>query len=341
MAAEPFASIDALFTTELDARAVNEALRMGWIDALATGPRAPADLPGSEALSPVGLTFLLGVLRANSVLEGTETLALTARFRRILAARDLLEARLWFLLAVAPDLHERFALFLSDPGAFVASASVFEVFDYSHALATDQPSLERTARWVRYTTALTRYEAPLIAHRLGLEASARLLDVGGNSGEFALCCAARHPGLQAVVADLPGVCVLGQRNIAGRPGADRVAFAPLDLRSDPLPGGVDTLVFKSVLHDWPEDMAALYLEKAAEALLPGGRLIIVERAPVPPPSGPMPFASLANLVFLPFFRPAADYARLLPPLGFAIERSETLMLDMDFHLIIARKGWSR
>lgn len=341
MAAEPFARIDALFRTEFDARALDLALRLGWIDALASAPRSFAELPGAGELSPAGRDFILGFLRANGVLAGEGHFSLTPQFEACFATRDLLEARLWFLLAVAPDLHERFHLFLADPARFVAEAKVFEVFDYAPALATDAEALARTAPWVRYTTALTRYEAPLIVPRLGLDASVRLLDVGGNSGEFALCCAARHPHLSATVADLPGVCALGQRNIAGRPGAGQMAFHPLDLRRDRLPSGFDTLVFKSVLHDWPDDMAAHFLGLAAAALLPGGRLVIVERAPMPPPSGPMAFAELANLVFLPFFRPAERYAMLLQATGFVLERSESLMLDMQFHLIVARREFGR
>ena len=337
MAAEPFASIDALFRTEFDARALDLALRRGWIDALASAPRALTGLPQAGDLSPAGLDFTVGLLRANGVVAGDAVLELTPGFRGLLPCRYLLEARLWFLLAVAPDLHERFELFLADPARFVAEAKVFEVFNYAPALGTDDEALARTAPWVRYTTALSRYEAPLIVPRLGLDTSARLLDVGGNSGEFALCCAALHPHLSATVADLPGVCTLGERNIAGRPGAAQVAFHPLDLRRDPLPGGFDTLVFKSVLHDWPDDMAAHFLGLAAHALLPGGRLVIVERAPMLPPTGPMAFAELANLVFLPFFRPAARYAKLLQSKGFVMERSESLMLDMQFHLIVARR----
>lgn len=337
MAAEPFARIDALFRTEIDARALDLALRRGWVDALLDAPRPADGLPGIDDLSRTGRDFVLGLLRANGVIEGNGPLALTAEFRTCLEARDLLEARLWFLLAVAPDLNERFDLFLSDPARFVSEARVFEVFDYAPALGTDAEALARTAPWVRYTTALTRHEAPLIVPHLGFDTSARLLDVGGNSGEFALGCTAGHPHLRCTVADLPGVCALGARNIAGRPGAGQVGFHPLDLRRDALPSGFDTVVFKSVLHDWPDDMAARFIGLAAAALLPGGRLVIVERAPMPPPDGPMPFAALANLVFLPFFRPATTYASLLAAGGFALERSDSLMLDMPFHLIVARK----
>ncbi len=95
-------------------------------------------------------------------------------------------------------------------------------------------------------------------------------------------------------------------------------FVPRDLRRDRLPAPVDAIVFKSVLHDWPDDMAAAFLGKAADALYPGGRLVIAERAPMVV-SAEMPFAAVANLAFLPFFRPAGTYAKLVEAAGFALE----------------------
>src|SRR5690606_15529756 len=154
----------------------------------------------------------VGQLTATGVVEGQGVLALTPEFRRVLAARELLEARLWFLLAIAPDIHQRFELLLKSPGAFVQTAEVFRIFDYSAALGTGPAELATTARWVRYTSALTRHEWPVLAPLLGLEGARRVLDIGGNSGEFGLCLAQRYPALEVTVADLPAVCVLGERN---------------------------------------------------------------------------------------------------------------------------------
>ncbi len=336
-AAEPFRGVDAVLASELGARALERALTLGWIDRLADGRLAPRQLPQAGALTPTGMALLLGQLQASGVLEAAGSIGLTAGFRHVLQARDLLEARLWFLLAIAKDVHERFPLLLADPGAFVQQAEVFRLFDYSRALTTSPDDLAATARWVRYTTALTRYESPLLSPLLGLEAARQLLDVGGNSGEFALHLAAIHPQLSATVVDLPGVCQLGVRNIANRRGAERVAFAPRDIRAEPLPGPVDTVVFKSVLHDWPEDMAARFIGAARRALDPGGRLLIIERAPELPLDRPMPFSVLANLVFLPFFRPASAYAKLLEAQGFMVESVRQVVLDMPFQVIAARR----
>lgn len=336
-AAEPFRGVDAVLATELGARALERALALGWIDRLIERPQQPSDLPNMGDLTPAGLALLLGQLKAGGVIAGTASVGLTEAFRAVLAARDLLEARLWFLLAIAKDVHERFPLLLADPGAFVQQAEVFRLFDYSRALTTSPQDLEATARWVGYTTALTRYEAPLLRPLLGLEASRRLLDVGGNSGEFALHLAASHPQLLATVVDLPGVCHYGARNIAKRPGAERVAFVPRDIRAGRLPGPVDTIVFKSVLHDWPEDMAARFLAAARQALQPGGRLFIVERAPELALDRQLPFSMLANLVFLPFFRPASAYAKLLEAQGLVVETVRQVGLDMPFQVIAARR----
>ena len=335
-AAEPFRSIDRLLATEVGARSLDTALRLGWIDRLITGPAAMAQLPGAVELHPAGLALLVGQLQAVGIVEGGPQITLTPAFRRVLEARELLEARLWFLLAIAPDIHQRFDLLLKSPGAFVQAAEVFRIFDYSSALGTGPSEIEKTLRWVRYTTALTRHEGPILAPLLGLEGARRVLDVGGNSGEFGLCLAQLAPALEVTVVDLPAVCVLGERNIAGRPGAERVKFAPRDLRRDRLPGPVDAVVFKSVLHDWPDDMAVAFLAKAAEALYPGGRLVIAERAPMVL-DAELPFAAVANLAFLPFFRPADTYAKLLEAAGFALDGVTEAMLDMPFQVISARR----
>lgn len=267
-AAQPFAGVDAVLRSELGARALDRALRLGWIDRLERQPLAVRALPGAGEHSPAGLALLLGQLKAAGVVEGGESIALTPEFRRVLATRDLLEARLWFLLAIATDVHRHFGLLLEDPAAFVQQAEVFRIFDYSKALTTGVGDLAATDAWVRYTTALTRYEAPLLAPLLGLDGASRVLDVGGNSGEFALQLAATYPALNATVVDLPAVCALGTKHVAGKTGSERVSFAPRDLRSEALPGPVDAVVFKSVLHDWPDDMAAEFIGKAGGRFIP-------------------------------------------------------------------------
>lgn len=58
--------------------------------------------------------------------------------------------------------------------------------------------------------------------------------------------------------------------------ADRLGFVGGDFLNGPLTEGYDVLSFVRVLHDWPADVARMLLEKAKNALPPGGRLVICE-----------------------------------------------------------------
>ncbi len=326
------ASVNEFLRTEIEARALALAFSRGLIDALAQGR---GDLSG---FSPQAGRLLAGILRTAGVVAAHQgRMQLSESFAAALTYRDLLEARLWFCNLVAPDVHQLFEQLLTDIPQFMARSKVFELFRYDRAVEVTQDNLAFTAQWVGYTTTLTKYEAPAALERLDLGGHGRLLDVGGNSGEFARQAVAAWPGLEAVVFDLPVVCALGRRHLAGSAEAGRVRFAPGDLRADALPGGQDVVSFKSVLHDWPDGEARAFLRKAFEALAPGGVLVIFERGEIEMEQAALPYWMVANLVFLPFFRKAEIYLGWLAELGFADIEMTGVELEMPFHLIVARK----
>jgi SAM-dependent methyltransferase len=326
------ASVNEFLRTEIEARALALAFSRGLIDALADGGG------NFNAFSPQASQLLARLLTtANVVVRDGDRLRLSETFTQALAFRDLLEARLWFCNLVAPDVHQLFEQLLTDIPQFMARSKVFELFRYDRALEVTADNLAFTAQWVGYTTALTRYEAPAGLDRLELGGRGRLLDVGGNSGEFARQAVEAMPGLEAAVFDLPVVCELGRRHLAGTAGADRVSFIAGDLRGDGLPPGQDVVSFKSVLHDWPDRETRDFLRKAFEALAPGGMLVIFERGEIDVGDEPLPYWMVANLVFLPFFRKAEIYRGWLGELGFADIEMTGVELEMPFHLIVARK----
>lgn len=324
------ASVNEFLMTEIEARALSLAFDSGLIDRLARGEG------GGAHFSPTAGRLLSGILRTSGVIAASGT-ELTDRFAAALAYRDLLEARLWFCNLVAPDVHQLFAQLLTDIPQFMARSKVFELFRYDRALEVTESNLAFTAQWVGYTTTLTKYEAPAAIERLDLRGRRRLLDVGGNSGEFARQIVAAWPELTATVFDLPVVCELGRRHLSRFPEAPRVAFMPGDLRQDALPGAQDVVSFKSVLHDWPDDPARDFLGKAFEALAPDGRLVIFERGEIEVGERPLPYWMVANLVFLPFFRRSAIYCGWLAELGFVDIDVAEIEVEMPFHLITARK----
>ncbi|WP_395446244.1 methyltransferase (plasmid) [Aminobacter sp. UC22_36] len=338
MPSNVFEMVDRYLATELSARALALAFACGWIDRLAAGDRLHAQALSELAQMPQGgAQAVLDLLSASRVVEKSGGYGLVPEFRQALEMRDLLEAKLWFANLVAPDVHEHFEALLTDVPRFMAHAKVFELFRYDRCFEVTPEHMELTRRWVSYTTTLTRYEAPAALARLDLNGHHSMLDVGGNSGEFARQACAGQPDLIATVYDLPAVCELGREHVANFAEGSRIKFQVGDLRGQELPSGHDIISFKSVLHDWPEDYAAAFLGKAVAALEPGGRLVIFERGTIRLDEAPLTYAMVPNLVFLPFFRDPGLYLDTLAGLGMTDIAVEWMELDMPFFLVTARK----
>jgi hypothetical protein len=339
MPSNVFEIVDRYLAMELSARALALAFARGWIDRLASGDRLDVQVLSALACMPQGSArAVLDLLSASGVVKDSGGYGLVPEFRQALEVRDLLEAKLWFANLVAPDVHEHFEALLTDVPRFMANAKVFELFRYDRCLAVTAENLELTRRWVSYTTTLTKYEAPEALVRLNLAESRSLLDVGGNSGEFARQACARQPRLMATVYDLPVVCELGRQHVGNFAEGGRVHFMEGDLRGQStLPRGHDVISFKSVLHDWPEDYAKAFLGKAVEALEPRGQLAIFERGTIRLDEAPLTYAMVPNLVFLPFFRDPGLYLDTLAGLGMTDIAVEWMELDMPFFLVTARK----
>jgi len=335
----PFLCVDDFLKTLVDARALASALELGLIDRLlGAGALGAEALAEGLAMEPRGFDFLLGLLRANRVLaEGGGAYQLTPEFNQALQYRDLLETRIAFAAAVVGDCHDLFTELLARPGEFMARSKVFEMFRYDLAMEAGAANYQATARWMRFTTGLTRYEAQACIEHYDFSAHRRMLDIGGNSGEFALRVCKANPEIEATVFDLPVVCQVGRDHVSAEPEADRISFYKGDARSTALPEGFDLISFKSFLHDWPEDEADIMLRRAADALAPGGSLLIFERAVVAAPETALPYSMIPGLLFLHFYRDANFYTSRLAALGFGDINVQKIDLEMPFQLITAKK----
>lgn len=104
----------------------------------------------------------------------------------------------------------------------------------------------------------------------------RWLDVGGGDGTVAETLLRADPRLTCDIFNLPAVAPLVEERARAAGLADRLGFVGGDFLAGPLPSGYDALSFVRVLHDWPADIARTLLEKAWQALPPGGRLVVCE-----------------------------------------------------------------
>ena len=335
-----FLVVDRYVGSLVGARALKTAFELGLIDRLIESRSGSSEALGRAlGLDAPGMRFLLDLLAASEVvIEHRGDVRLHERFQAALRYRDLLEVKLDFAGFTLNDFADLFTSLVKDAGAFMGAARLFELFDYRRALQPSAENYQRTRTWMRITSTLTRYEARACMELHDFSAHRRMLDVGGNSGEFLLQLCRRHAGLSGTVLDLPLVCEIGLEHVMAEPEAGRIRFLKADVRRDALPGGYDLIAFKSMLHDWPEEQAARFLAEAARALEPGGTLLVFERAPLPVRSGLPPLVMLPHLLFFRSYRPAEFYVEQLRALGLQSVQSREVVLDSPFYVVTARKA---
>jgi hypothetical protein len=339
-----FLAVDGFMRTLIDIRALKSAFELGLIDRLIearTGGSIEA-LGRAVGADVVGMRFLLDLLSTSGVVEERgDDVRLTRRFRDALRFRDLMETKLDFVGVVLNDFADLFTLQVRAPNEFMGQARLFHLFDYRRAATVSHENYMRTRVWMRLTTALSRYEAAAAAMLHDFGGHARMMDVGGNSGEFVLRLCRQHQALRATVFDLPMVCEIGMEHVLSEPEHDRISFVKGDIRKDNLPAGHDLISFKSMLHDWPIRDAAQFMARAAQALTPGGRILIFERAPMRFRDVAPPLSLLPTLLFFRSYRPATEYLEYLGQLGFQDLRCREIDLDSQFFLITGRKPGAR
>ena len=107
-----------------------------------------------------------------------------------------------------------------------------------------------------------------------------LMDVGGNTGRWALQCVRHNPDVEVTIVDLPQQIAMMREQTAGQPGADRIhGFAAnmLDDRSQlPADPKFDAIWMSQFLDCFSEEQIVSILRRAAAVMTSGTRLYIME-----------------------------------------------------------------
>jgi len=116
--------------------------------------------------------------------------------------------------------------------------------------------------------------APKIAAAVNLEGRRHLLDLGGGPGTHAIHFCRANPGLKATIFDRATTEPFARKTTAGFNVADRVSFIAGDFNTDPIRGHYDVAWLSQILHsNSPEECQSL-INKAVQALEPGGLILI-------------------------------------------------------------------
>ena len=108
----------------------------------------------------------------------------------------------------------------------------------------------------------------------------RLLDVGGNTGRWALRCVGYDPEVRVTILDLPQQIGLMLKNVEGKPGAERIDGMGVNLLdpSVPMPEGrrFDAVWMSQFLDCFSEEQIVSILKRAVKVMDKDSRLYIME-----------------------------------------------------------------
>ncbi|MDP6707067.1 MAG: methyltransferase [Alphaproteobacteria bacterium] len=113
------------------------------------------------------------------------------------------------------------------------------------------------------------------ARQVDLPGRRKIMDLGGGSGAYCISAAKAYPEIEAVVLDLAPVVEVARVFIAENGVAGRVTAKPCDFTADPFPTDADVAIMASNLPMYGPETIQAVVQKAYDALLPGGEFHLV------------------------------------------------------------------
>ena len=259
-------------------RIVLAAIRLGVFEALADGPLTAEALARQVKTDPRGAALLLFALESLGYVRQQDgayaNTAMTAK---------------WML--------RRSANF--GPGFEFWANNLYELMDnLEDSLRTGQPPLnlytwienqpDASRAFQEWMIAIAGFAADAIVGLVARHMPAgarRLLDIGGGHAMYTIAFCRRYPRLSATVFDSPQALEAARASIAAANMADRITAQEGNFLTDSLGEGYDVALMFNINHGFTDEQNQALIHKAAQALQPGGRLIIAEqlagRAPSP------------------------------------------------------------
>jgi SAM-dependent methyltransferase len=275
---EQYHRVHALAFSPLFFQAAMAARNMGVLDAVHAS-RSDGILPAD-----VATRANVSLYAARVLLEGClslELVSLEAEKYRITDA-----GRLW-LFDNMTNVNANFVQDICYSGAFrleeslrtgkPAGLAVFGEWPTIYEGLTQLPPAVQKS-WFEFDHFYSDGAFPLVFARVFEPRPIKLLDVGGNTGKWALHCLGQDPDVQVTVLDHPGQLERLQQNAVAAGLQSRLRTVPIDLldHSRAFPTEFDVVWMSQFLDCFGEADIARLLERGKAALVPGGRLCIME-----------------------------------------------------------------
>jgi ubiquinone/menaquinone biosynthesis C-methylase UbiE len=148
-----------------------------------------------------------------------------------------------------------------------------------------------------------------------------LADIGGGNGSVLTAILKKHPTMQGILFDLPGVVGRAKANIESIGLESRCQLVVGNFFEN-VPAGADAYLLRHIIHDWDDDKSITILRNCRRAMGQRGKLLVVEGVV---PNGNEPsvskFFDMAMMV-LPggMERTGEEYRLLFEAAGFRLTR---------------------
>ncbi len=243
--------------------AIYAAAKLDLAEALADEAKSTAELARSISADEGALRRLLNALTTIGICNrtGQDKFALTDLGRQLHRNADP-SFKDWVLFEGEDLVRSWSGLIDSVRSGKTATELRGEGHD-RYAAMINSPDV--ISRFNAAMVSLTHSLVPRIVEAYDFSTAKVVMDIGGGSGELIGGVVLRNPALKGIAFDLAR-CEEGARTHFDRLGiADRCRFVAGSF-FEAVPSGADTILMKSVLHNWNDDNSGIILRKCREAL---------------------------------------------------------------------------
>lgn len=158
-----------------------------------------------------------------------------------------------------------------------AGLSVFGEWPTIYPALKDLPAKAKTS-WFEFDHYYSDHAFPQILPLVFAHKPQHLVDIGGNTGKWALQCCQYNADVNVSIMDLPGQLAVAQQNAAQHGFAERINGVETDLldATRPFVQGADTYWMSQFLDCFSKPQILSILQRTAQAMTPSSQLFIVE-----------------------------------------------------------------
>ena len=139
----------------------------------------------------------------------------------------------------------------------------------------------RGENWLESFIAAMHYrgmkQSKILGMMLELDNVNKMLDIGGGSGAFSIGFMNVNKNIRSTILDLPNVIPLSKKYIEKENLLDKFDFIEGDYHTADLGSGYDLILLSAIIHINSFDENKQLINKCADALNPGGKVVVLDQ----------------------------------------------------------------